>query len=343
MKWASGFLSATVIALGVTIVTLAGSKSPAQLPSFQPLLLAFDAANDRLYAAIPTERTDAFHLVVFHHPEKEGTHPGPSFNLPGICSGLSFDSPSDTLFVANAVGHELLIFRHAALGPFSRPTRVLRRFNFPTGAYVDQPGERLFVADAHPGSLVIFKHPDEIQGEPKPDRIVSGEETGLNGPFAIAADTERSRLYVSNFDGVLIFKLDDLSAPPDRLPLPPGTLVRSLSFDSTTGRLYIATPMLQSFFIYDGERLEQVKIDGVAGVFPFSMALDPKNDRLYLAGVKHEVGIIEHASGRDSKGPRPKEMTRSVDRWIRWEEQSPPLPKRPSPSPGLPDMGPETL
>ena len=343
MKWASGFLSVIVMTLGVTIVMLSGSKSPAQFPSFQPLLLAFDAAHDRLYAAIPSEAVHSFRLVAFSQPEKENTQPGASFDLPGICSGLSFDAVSDSLFVANAAEHELLIFRHIVLGPSSRPTRVLRRFNFPTGVYLDQTGGRLFVADAHPGSLVVFQHPEEVQGEPKPDLIISGEETGLNGPFSIAADTGRSRLYVSNFDGVLIFKLNDLSAPPDRLPLPPGTLARSLWFDATSQLLYIATPMLQSFFIYDGERLEQVRIEGVTELFPFSMALDSNNDRLYLAGTKREVGIIEQASGRNSKGPRPKEMKRPVDRWIRWSEKHPPLPKRPSPPPDLPNMGPETL
>jgi DNA-binding beta-propeller fold protein YncE len=342
-KWLSGFLFVIPITLGVTIVTLAGSKTSAQVPSFQPLLLAFDATHDRLYAAIPTENADTFRLVVFAHPGQEEARPGPSIDLPGICSGISFDSASDTLFAANGTGHELLIFDHPDLGSSARPTRVLRRFNFPTGVYVDRPGGRLIVADAHPGSVVVFQHPEEVQGEPKPDMIISGEKTGLNGPFSIAVDTERSRLYVSNFDGVLVFNLRDLSALPDRLPLPPGTLARSLSFDPLSRRLYIATPMLRSFFIYDGERLEQVRIEGITGVFPFSMALDQKNDRLFLSGTRREVGVIEKASGQALKGPLPKETRRPIDRWIRWEEQSPRSPERPSPSPGPPGMGPEIL
>src|SRR4029077_14711705 len=110
-----------------------------------------------------------------------------------------------------------------------------------------------------------------------PDITISGEHTGLNGPFSIAADAERARLYISNFDGVLIFNLRDLAALPGRLPLPPGTLARGLSFDPDSHRLYIATPMLRSFFVYDGDRLEQIEVENTEGVFPFSVTFDPKN------------------------------------------------------------------
>lgn len=343
-RWSSGLLLVICIALGAVIVTPAKPEIPSQFPSFQPLLLAFDSAHDRLYAAIPTEDSRASRIIVFSHPGGEGAHPGSSFDLTGICSGLSYDSGGEILFAANATGHELLIFDRIDPGPSTQPTRVLRRFNFPSGAYLDRSGGRLFVADAHPGALLVFEHPKEVQGESRPDITISGEQTGLNGPFSIAADTERARLYVSNFDGVLVFNLRDLAALPDRLPLPSGTLARSLSFDPLSRRLYIATPMLRSFFIYDGEQLEQVGIEGADGVFPFSITLDPKNDRLYLAGTKQEVGVIEQASGRGLKRRSPEQTKRSIDRWIRWGQQSPPPSERPAPPPsGAPGMAPGTL
>jgi len=342
-KWSSGFLLVIGIALGAAIATPAKPEIPSQFSSFQPILLAFDAAHDRLYAAVPTEDNRASRLIVFSHPGGEEVHPGPSFDLPGICSGLSYDSGSETLFSANATGHELLIFDRINPGLSTQPTRVLRKFNFPAGAYLDRSGERLFVADAHPGALLVFEHPKEIQGEYRPDITISGERTGLNGPFSMAADTERARLYVSNFDGVLVFNLRDLAALPDRLPLPSGTLARGLSFDPSSRRLYIAAPMLRSFFIYDGEKLEQVEIDGADGVFPFSITLDPKNDRLYLAGTKQEVGVIEQASGRGLKQRPPEQRKRSIDRWIRWGQQNPPPPERPAPPPHTPGMASETL
>jgi len=337
-KWSSGLLLVIGIAAGAVIVALVKSEIPSQFSSFQPILLVFDATHDRLYAAIPTEDSRASRLIVFSHPGGEGAHPGPSFDLPGICSGLFYDDGSETLFVANATGHELLIFDRIDPRSSTRPTRVLQKFNFPAGAYLDRLGERLFVADAHPGSLLVFDHPKEVQGESRPEITISGERTGLNGPFSIAADTERARLYVSNFDGVLVFNLRDLRELPDRLPLPSGTLARSLSFDPSSRRLYIATPMLRSFFIYDGERLQQVEIEGADGVFPFSVTLDPKNDRLYLAGTKQEVGVIEQAGGHDLKRQPPEKTKRSVDRWIRWGQQSPPPSEHLAPPSGVPGM-----
>lgn len=191
---------------------------PRPAPSFQPLLLAFDPAQDRLFAAAAGEDRRGVRLFVFPQPGKQGARPGASLDLAGMISGLSYDSDAKTLFVADAAGHALLIFDRFDPRSTMRASRVLKRFNFPTGVYADR--SRLFVADAHPGALLVFEKAAEIDGERRPDRTIGPEQSGLNGPFAIAADPDRGRLYVSNFDGVLAFNLADLSAPPDRLPLP---------------------------------------------------------------------------------------------------------------------------
>ncbi len=302
----------------------------AQVPSFRPLLLAFDTKQDRLFAATAGENRRGSQLLVFPQPGKKGTRPGASLDLTGVVSGLSYDPDAKTLFVANATDHALLIFDRFDPRSATRASLVLKRFNFPTGVYADRG--RLFVADAHPGALLIFEKALEVEGERRPDRTVGPEKSGLNGPFAIAADDERGRLYVSNFDGVLIFNLDHLDAPPGRVPLPKGTLARGLAFDTKSKRLYIATPMDRSYFVYDGERLEQVRIKGAAGSFPFSVAVDPEGNRLYLAGIESEIGVIEQASG----GPNRKE--RPIDRWIRWSD-TPSPPPEPAPHPPIPQPG----
>jgi hypothetical protein len=81
---------------------------PSQFSTFQPILLTFDSAHDRLYAAIPTDSGHASRLAVFSHPKKGGLPPDPLFDLPGICSGLFYDAatrrrclpqtPTDTSF-----------------------------------------------------------------------------------------------------------------------------------------------------------------------------------------------------------------------------------------------------
>ncbi|NKE71827.1 hypothetical protein [Candidatus Manganitrophus noduliformans] len=317
-RWAALLLLAAL--------ALSGAFARAQPPSFQPLLLAFDPAQDRLFAAAPAEDRGGAKLLVFSQPGEKEARPGASLDLTGMISGLSYDPHSKTLFVANAADRAILIFDRFDPRTATRAGRILKRFNFPTGVYADR--NRLFVADAHPGALLVFEKAAEIDGERRADRTIGPEESGLNGPFAIAADPDRGRLYVSNFDGVLVFHLSDLAVPPDRLPLPKGTLARGLAFDSRTKRLFIAAPMLRSYFIYDGEGVEQVKIQGAAGAFPFSIAVDPKEDRLYLAGIAPEIGVIEQASGGGRK-------ERTIDRWIRWEgeprEEKPPLPHEPPP------------
>lgn len=311
----------------MTAVAPSGVPLRAQGPSFQPVLLAFDPSQDRLFAATTAGDRNGTELIVFNQPGRKGTGPGASLTLAGVISGLSYDSGSKTLFAADATGHAILIFDRFDPLSATRASRVLKRFNFPTGIYADPSGKRLFIADAHPGALLVFEKGAEIDGERRPDRTIGPETSGLNGPFAIAADPGRNRLYVSNFDGVLAFNLSDLSARPDRLPLPRGTLARGLAFDPRSKRLFIAAPMIQSYFIYDGAQMAQVRIEKAGGSFPFSIAVDPEGNRLYLAGISPEIGVIEQASG---DRPDPKE--RPIDRWIRWDGTPPPAEEPPAPN-----------
>ncbi|HET6371563.1 MAG TPA: hypothetical protein VFG95_10220, partial [Nitrospiria bacterium] len=308
-------------------ITATTRPARAQLSRFQPLLLAFDPAQGRLFAATPGAEPGVSRLLVFSRPGREGTRPEASLDVSGVVSGLSYDPGSKTLFVADATKHALLIFDRFDPPKSTRASRVLKRFTFPTGASEDRG--RLFVADAHPGALLVFEKGREIEGQVSPDQTIGPEKSGLNGPFAIALDSERRRLFVSNFDGVLIFDLSDLAATPGRVPLPKGTLARGLAFDGKSKRLYIAAPMSRSYYVYDGSGLEQVRIDGVSEAFPFSIALDPEGNRLYLAGASPEIGVIEQVDPGPTGG-----KSRSIDRWIRWEDEAPPPPpEAPTPEP----------
>lgn len=307
-----------LVFLSLTVAT-AGGPARAQVPSFQPMLLSFDPSEDRLFATAPAGERKGTQLIVFNHPGRKGSGPGASLTLAGVISGLSYYAGTKTLFASDATGHALLIFDRFDPLSAARASRVVKRFNFPTGIYADPSGGRLFVADAHPGALLLFDKAAEIDGERRPDRKIGPETSGLNGPFAIAADPDRGRLFVSNFDGVLVFNLADLSAPPDRLPLPRGTLARGLAFDPRSKRLFIAAPMTRSYFVYDGAQLTQVGVQGATGAFPFSVAVDPEGNRLYLAGISQEIGVIEQASGG-----LPEKKERAIDRWIRWDGPSPP-------------------
>lgn len=315
------------------------SALPIQGPPFQPILLSFDHNENRLLVAAPGERSGSSRLLLFRHPEKEAVSPEELLRFPGVSSGLAYDPEEKILFMANATNNEILIFDRFKPGRTLRHTRALRRFNFPTGIGTDSSTDRLFVADAHPGAILVFDRMNEIQGLESPSRTI-GPETGLNGPFSLATDTKRGRLYVSNFDGVFVFNLNALSARPERLPFSSNTLARGLAFDPLSGRLYIAAPMLRSYFIYDGEHLEQIRLEGVKGAFPFSLAIDPENDRLYLAGTDPKVGVIHRASGSHLPKQSPGEKRRPIDRWIRWSDStpSPHPPIHPKPSPEAPSM-----
>lgn len=332
------YLCAVALGLFVIVKEGVGEAIPVQVPPFQPLLLAFDIKRDRLYAAMPSGGEAGSRIVVFSQPGSGDGKPGPSLDFPGVASGLAYDSESETLFVSNATRKELMIFDRFTAAPSTRPSRVLRKFNFPTGIYPDPSNKRLFVADSHPGALLVFDNLHGVEGERKPDRTI-GRESGLNGPFAIAADPEKGRIYVSNFDGVFVFDAGDFSKPPERLPLPPKAMARGLSFDPVLRKLYIATPMLRSFFVYDGAQLQQVELQETSGIFPFSLVLDPKSDRLYLSGSQPEIAVIEQAGGRSNPPSSTEKIERKVDRWLRWGDFSPEAPSphpKPEPPKGLP-------
>jgi len=309
---------------------------PIQGAPFQPMLLAFDRKTSRLFAATPDTASSGTSLIVFQNPESEGPAQERIFTLSGVSSGLSFDSEGQTLFISNATKHEITIFDRIDSNRIRTPSRRLERFNFPTGIGFDRASNRLFVADAHPGAVLVFEGMDTVQGPARP-ALTLGGETGLNGPFAVLIDKQRGRVYVSNFDGVFAFRLDDLSAPPLRLPLPKGTLARGLAIDPQSGRLYIAAPMRRSYFVFDGESLEESQLQGVSGAFPFSLALDSKKDRLYLAGTDPKIGVIDRASGSHIPRQGPGEKRRSIDRWIPLDHSpTPEPPGQPRPSPPAP-------
>lgn len=310
---------------------------PVQGLPFQPVLLAFDERKGRLFTSTQGLGSDGSFVMLFRRPENPGNAPEIILDIQGMASGLSYDAEGETLFVVNATKREVNIFDQFNEMGSGAPSRVLRGFNFPTGIGFDRVSKRLFVADAHPGALLVFDGMDIVQGSEPPSQIL-GPETGLNGPFSVVADRKRVRIYVSNFDGVFAFRLDDLSSPPTRLPLPPGTLARGLAIDPESGRLFIAAPMRRSYFILDGTDLEEIKLQGVSGAFPFSLALDGKDDRLFLAGTEPKIGVIERATSRHLPERGPREKRRAIGRWFLLDDSGSNRPDAPSPFHPAPPM-----
>ncbi|MFQ5596849.1 MAG: hypothetical protein ACE5GK_02245 [Nitrospiria bacterium] len=311
---------------------------PIQNAGFQPILLAFDPGAARLFVAAPGRDGTDSHLFFFRSHKQGKANPASVYRFPGVSSGLSYDSEERMLSVANATDHEIILFDRFDSNRRTKPTRRLGRFNFPTGIASDSVSQRLFVADAHPGAVQVFDRLKDVQGSDPPVDTMGGS-AGLNGPFALAVDPQGRFLYVSNFDGVLRFSLNDLSAQPMRLPLPKNTLARGLAFDASKERLYIAAPMRRSYFIFDGETMEEIKVEGGKGPFPFSLAIDSKADRLYLAGTDSRIGIVEGAGEKNPPEASPKAPRRRIDFWITWQDAMP----QPQPHPTPPPEHPEPL
>lgn len=298
---------------------------PPSSSAFQPVLIALDPGEGRLYVAVPETKTGGTRLLTFDRLDRADATLASSRSIPGMVSGLSYDSNTPALFIASGSGHEVRIYDRPTGSLKGPPSRTLKRFNFPTGIYVDGRTGRLFVADAHPGSVFVFEEASEVDGNRSAEIVLGGNGAVLNGPFALAADAERRILYVSHFDGVVRFDLDNPLASPERLSLPPETLVRGMAFDPRRKRLYMAAPMEKSIWLLDSEgTLTRVTIEGVSAASPFSLAIDPEKDRLYLAGPDRKVGILEGAArlGRAQGGL--EERTRAIDRWIQWKDSLPP-------------------
>jgi DNA-binding beta-propeller fold protein YncE len=153
---------------------------------------------------------------------------GPDTQLGG--GSLSVD-PLNNLLVASGEDDAILIFDRMASGN-TKPLRVIRGPN----TQIDRINQMQIYPE---GKLVIIAMPG-IQGEVEPPRVfvgmwsldddgdvppkwtITGAQTGLRKPFAVALNPEHKEIYVTDMrlNGVMTFSVPEVFAPVAGVPAP---------------------------------------------------------------------------------------------------------------------------
>jgi DNA-binding beta-propeller fold protein YncE len=127
--------------------------------------------------------------------------PNTRFNWP---TGLAIDEQRGELYVANDIGHEILVFNVTDNGDVA-PKRVIKgpKTNLanPTGVWVDLKNNELWAANFMNHSATVY--PLNASGDVAPLRIIrSGPlnepSLGIGNPHPVAYDSKREQILVPN-------------------------------------------------------------------------------------------------------------------------------------------------
>jgi hypothetical protein len=168
--------------------------------------MVVDAAADRLFVA--SGFTSA--ILVFDNASTRTGNVAPDRVVSGSATTLFaapgpmvLDSSRDLLYVSNGIitAPSILIFSHASTmtGNVAPASTLTSPFIASTvaGLALDQVNDRLFVSSPNTHTVTCFDHASQLGSVPTGSRTISGPNTGLAAPQALALD-KSGRLYVGN-------------------------------------------------------------------------------------------------------------------------------------------------
>lgn len=169
-----------------------------------PRFLTLDASQDLLW--VPNAAGNS--VLVFEGASGLVGNVPPPRRLEGAGTGLSspehvqVDAANDRLFVSNAGASNLLVFENAStLDGEIAPTRIVGGANTglvgQQGILLEPGNDRLYVANAGSASVLVFEGAGTLEGNPFPNRRLTGPNTGLVQPVALAIDSS-DNLYVAD-------------------------------------------------------------------------------------------------------------------------------------------------
>ena len=110
--------------------------------------------------------------------------------------GLYIDPANGDIYaVNNDTIDTLVVFSRKATGNVP-PDRELHTPHGTFGIAVDEDKQELFLTVQHDNAIVVYNK--SAKGTEAPIRVVQGDDTGLADPHAMALDTKRGLLYVTN-------------------------------------------------------------------------------------------------------------------------------------------------
>lgn len=162
--------------------------------------VAVDAKNDEV---VLTDE-NLFNIWIYDRGAK--TPPNQATELKRIIGGLNtkiefqcglYIDPAngDIYAVNNDTIDTLVVFSRKAIGDVA-PDRELHTPHGTFGIAVDEEKQELFLTVQHDNAIVVYQK--SAKGTEAPLRVVQGDDTGLADPHAMALDTKRGLLFVTN-------------------------------------------------------------------------------------------------------------------------------------------------
>ncbi len=220
----------------------------------------------------------------------QGENIPPTRQFPDTVSspaGIFLDRANDTLYVANPVQNAIQIYDNAStlITPL-KASRIISGsstdLDEPFGLTFDATSNRLFVANKNGNSIVAFclgESPNS--GNLAPCNVLKGDLTQLDVPRALAIDSSRKRLYISNMgnNSILVYENSDTT----------GATASECISDFSLCNIAPSSVIAPHTETETASRLE----------LPFGIHLDSTNDRLYVANTGQNspaIFIYEGAS-----------------------------------------------
>ena len=221
----------------------------------------------------------------------KGENIPPARQFPGIVSrpaGLFLDRANDTLYVANPGQNAIHIYDNAStLTAPSAATRSisgdLTRLDQPFDVTFDATSGKLFVVNKNGNTLSAFCIGTNGGGNIAPCNLLVGDLTQLDSPRALAVDSTRKILYISNMgnNSILVYAdSDNIGAAASEC-----ASTSSCNIKPTA----VIAPHTGT------ENVSKLEL-------PFGIFIDSTNDRLYVANTglnTPAVFIYENASNLD--------------------------------------------
>lgn len=204
-------------------------------------------------------------------------------------TGIFLDRANDTLYVANTDHNSILIYENASALNLSTgsadATRVISGpktgLNHPFAVVYDAARDRLYAANKDGNSISVFQkdcpETNIFNGDIAPCRTLSGAATLLDLPRALAVDTVKDILYISNLGNNSILVYGNASQSATQGDLAP---TRTISPHT------------------DSSRTESILH------LPSGLFIDSANDRLYVLNAGQNqpaILIYENASTRSGE------------------------------------------
>lgn len=235
---------------------------------------------------------------------------------PRITNGGGTPTPTPTpgaggqLYVAS--GNSIFRFSNAEAatgGNTPAATISSSRLQSPQRMFVDTRNDRLFVANS--GSILIYDNASTKDGTTPPDRVISGNQTGLSNPLDLALDENSDQLYVADGFSIIVFANASTANgnPTPARSFNLGLTVAAILLDTAHDQLFVADSADNVIDVFGQASVQNViaqptaliagpdtKLSGPAG-----LALDG-NNRLIVSNSATPVSVSVYPNATIANG-----------------------------------------